>query len=313
MREAGQMRENETYFDGEIDLRELFNILKITRKLIFKIITIFVILSTAYSLILTDYYKSEALLLARSSSETQGGLSQYSGLAAIAGLSLPSTGEDKAAQTIELIKSRNFVRHLLTFDDILPSIMAAKSYNRDSKELLFDQKLYDSESGTWNRKPVKNRLIPSYLEAHEHYIEKMLSIYKDDETGFISIQIEHISPVFAKNFLDLIIRESNELLRTKDMEESMQGLEYLTSELSKTPFIEMRESINALIESQLETQMLTKINQDYILKEIEPPFIPEEISRPNRVLIIILGSILGGLLSVFFVLIRHYYFTGEEQ
>ena len=313
MMESGQMRENENYFDSDIDLREIYNVLKMTRKLIFKIITIFAILSTAYSLILTDYYKSEALLLARSSSETQGGLSQYSGLAAIAGLSLPSTGEDKAAQTIELIKSRNFVRHLLTFDDILPSIMAAKSYDRDSKEILFDQKLYNSESKTWNRKPINNRIIPSYLEAHEHYIENMLSIYKDDETGFISIHIEHISPIFAKNFLDLIIQETNELLRRKDMEESMQGLEYLTSELSKTPFIEMKESINALIESQLETQMMTKINQDYILKEIEPPFIPEEASRPNRILIIILSTILGGLLSLFFVLIRHYYFSGEEQ
>ena len=142
MMESGQMRENENYFDSDIDLREIYNVLVMTRKLIFKIITIFAVLSTAYSLILTDYYKSEALLLARSSSETQGGLSQYSGLAAIAGLSLPSAGEDKAAQTIELIKSRNFVRHLLTFDDILPSIMAAKSYDRDSKEILFDQKLY---------------------------------------------------------------------------------------------------------------------------------------------------------------------------
>ncbi|MBT5274930.1 hypothetical protein HOL82_03260 [Candidatus Woesearchaeota archaeon] len=141
----------------------------------------------------------------------------------------------------------------------------------------------------------------------------MLSIAQDKITGFISINIEHISPVFAKDFLELIIRESNELLRKKDMEESKQGLVYLTSELSKTPFVEIKGSINALIEAQLETQMLAQIHQDYILVEIEPPFIPELKSKPSRSFICILGTMLGGVLSVLIVLIRHYFFVEEEQ
>ena len=57
------------------------------------------------------------------------------------------------------------------------------------------------------------------------------------------------------------------------MEESKQGLGYLTSELSKTPFVEIKESVNALIEAQLETQMLAQIHQDYIL--IEKDGIPQ--------------------------------------
>ena len=159
---------------------------------------------------------------------------------------------------------------------------------------------------------TNSSIIPSYLEAHEAYIE-MLSITQDKQTGFISINIEHISPLFAKEFLELIIRESNELLRKKDMEESTQGLEYLTSELSKTPFVEIKESINALIEVQLETQMLAQIHQDYILIEIEPPFIPEKKSKPSRALICVLGTMLGGILSVLIVLIRHYSFAEEGQ
>ena len=97
------------------------------------------------------------------------------------------------------------------------------------------------------------------------------------------------------------------------MEESKQGLEYLTSELSKTPFVDIKESINALIEAQIETQMLAQINQDYILIEIEPPFVPELKSKPNRSLICILGTMLGGMLSVLTVWIRHYAFEEKEQ
>ena len=300
------MNLNDPYIDDEIDLKELFNVLWTAKKLIIQITAIFAIGSVVYSLSLNNHYKSESLLLARSSSENQG-LSKYSNLAAMAGISLPSSGTDKAAQTIELIKSRKFVKHLLTFENILPSILAAKSYNNSTQELLFNQKLYESETKTW-----KNKLIPSYLEAHNAYIN-MLSIAQDKRTGFISINIEHISPVFAKDFLELIIRESNELLRKKDMEESKQGLEYLTSELSKTPFVETKESINSLIEAQLETQMLAQINQDYILIEIEPPFIPEEKSKPSRFLICVLGTMLGGMLSMLIVLTRHYFFVEEKQ
>ena len=312
MRETKNMQENELYFDDEIDLKELFNVLWTAKKLIIQITAIFAIGSVVYSLSLNNHYKSESLLLARSSSENQG-LSKYSNLAAMAGISLPSSGEDKAAQTIELIKSRKFVKHLLTFENILPSILAATSYNNSTQELLFNQKLYESETKTWKNKPKNNRtMIPSYLEAHKKYIG-MLSIAQNKKTGFISISIEHLSPVFAKDFLELIIRESNELLRKKDMEESKQGLEYLTSELSKTPFVEIKGSINALIEVQLETQMLAQINQDYILIEIEPPFIPEQKSKPSRTLICVLGTMLGGMLSVLIVLIRRYFFAEEEQ
>lgn len=300
------MNLNDPYIDDEIDLKELFNVLWTAKKLIILITAIFAIGSVVYSLSLDNHYKSESLLLARSASENQG-LSKYSNLAAMAGISLPSSGVDKAAQMIELIKSRKFVKHLMTFENILPSILAAKSYNNSTQELLFNQKLYESETKTW-----KNKLIPSYLKAHKAYIN-MLSIAQNKKTGFISINIEHISPVFAKDFLELIIRESNELLRKKDMEESKQGLEYLTSELSKTPFVEIKESINALIEVQLETQMLAQINQDYILIEIEPPFIPEQKSKPTRASICAMGTMLGGMLSVLIVLIRHYSFGEEDQ
>ena len=302
------MQENELYFDDdEIDLREIFNVLWTAKKLIILITAIFAFGSVIYSLSLNDYYKSGSIFLARSASGNQG-LSQYSGLAAMAGITLPSSsGEDKAAQMIELMKSRKFVKHLMTFENILPSILAAKSYNNSTQELLFNQRLYESETKTW-----KNNEIPSYLKAHSAYLN-MLSIAQDKKTGFIYINIEHISPVFAKDFLELIIRESNELIRKKDMEESKQGLEYLTSELSKTPFVAIKESINALIEVQLETQMMAQINQDYILTEIEPPFIPEQKSKPSRTFICVAGTILGGILSVLIVLIRHYSFGEEDQ
>ena len=74
-------------------------------------------------------------------------------------------------------------------------------------------------------------------------------IYKDKKTGLVSITIEHISPIFAKDFLTLIIKEANTLKRKKDIDTSNKALIYLKEELSQTRFVEIKDSINQLINS----------------------------------------------------------------
>ena len=69
----------------------------------------------------------------------------------------------------------------------------------------------------------------------------------------------------------------------------------------------MKSSMNQLVQSQLETQMMAKISTDYAIKVIEPPFIPEIKSRPSRSLISLIGTILGFVLGVFLILIRYYF------
>ena len=110
-----------------------------------------------------------------------------------------------------------------------------------------------------------------------------------------------------KEFLDLIIREADSLMREKDLQQSSDALEYLINEISKTSLIDMKSSMNQLIQSQLETQMMAKISTDYALKVIEPPFIPERKFSPSRSLISLVGTMLGFVLGIVWVLIRHYY------
>ena len=305
------MNPNNSYSDDEIDLKELFQVLWEGKKLIISITAIVTIIAVVYALMLTNYYRSESLMVARSNTQNQSLLSQYSGVASMAGINLPASGDNTAMEAIEIIQSRKFVKHLLTFENILPSIMASKSYDSRSKELLFDQEIYDSETKTWKGN-FNNGQKPSYLEAHSEYMENLISISQSQKTGFISISVEHISPIFAKELIELIIREANALLRNRDIEESSQALQYLTSELSKTSLVEIKGSIHTLIESQLETQMLAQINEDYFLVEIEPPFISERKSRPNRLIILVFGTIIGGILSVFIVLLRNYFLSEKE-
>ena len=295
---------NEPVFEDEVDLRELISVVW-KEKIAIIVATGVVALSSIFiSLSLTNYYTSEAVVIARDQQDTP--LSEFSGLASLAGVNLDNAG-NSLFKMMAIIESREFVKHLITFDDVLPSIMAAKSYDASSQELYFDPEVYDSETKTWTREvPVNRALEPSYLEAHKEYLE-MISMVKDKLTGHISIGVEHVSPVFAKEFLTLIIQEANNLNRDIDIESSSKALTYLTAELSQTPQLEVKKSISKLIEHQFETRMMASIHDDYVLIPLEPPFIPERKSGPIRSLIVILSTLVAGLVSVMTVLMRHYF------
>jgi uncharacterized protein involved in exopolysaccharide biosynthesis len=293
-------------FDDEIDLKELFSVLWKAKILIIMITSFFALSSVLYALSLPDYYKSEAVLSVAGKSNPGSSLSGLGGLASMAGINLPSSGEDKSVIAIKTIQSRAFLKHLITFENVLPSIMATKSYDSQSKKIQFDPKIYNENNGAWVRQPKKNQQSkPSYLEAHETYLNQ-ISVNKDKISNLITISVEHISPIFAKELLGLIINEANELLRNKDLRESSAAIAFLNNEIPKSSLITMKDAINKLVQTQLETQMMSKVNKEYILKVIEPSFIPEKKSKPKRALICILGTLLGGMLAVLWVLMRHY-------
>ena len=118
--------------------------------------------------------------------------------------------------------------------------MASKSYDENTKQLIFDENIYNSQKKEWVSKLGSNEsLIPSYIETHEDFIEDFLQIDENVRTGFITISIEHISTIFSKDFLDLIISEANNVKREQDLEKSSKALDYLKLQYSNTSLVEI--------------------------------------------------------------------------
>ena len=226
-------------------------------------------------------------------------LSQFSPLASLGGLNLSQSGAGKAEEVIELIKSRDFVKHLIGFENVLLNLMAVKSYDLSNKTSNFDEDIYDPISKNWIEKP-------NYLEVHRKYISNILTVSQDKVTKLISIEVEHVSPDFAEEFLKLIIAETNSLKRFRDLENSEKALSFLQNELGRTKLVEMKESINQLIRSQLETRMMAQIYDDYSLIYIEPPFLPDRKSGPSRSIIVLLSAIMGVFFGISAVLIQYF-------
>ena len=279
-----------------------------------KFIVIFSLLSTIISIFVAlsmqNIFKSEALLTVSSSSESDKASlsSSYGSIASLAGISLDTGSTDKAYLAMSIVKSKEFLEHLIKFRGVLPNLIAAESYNPSSNKIIYDESLYDSKNDQWVREvsPPK-KIIPSHLEAHRYYSE-IVEVTRDKSSGFINISVSHLSPLFAKEFLDLIIRELNLLAREIDRQESEDALEFLNQQLSETSQLDVKRSINLLIESNLKTMMLLNVREDYLLRMIDRPFVPELKTKPNRPLIVILISSFGFLVSLFIVFLRQNYF-----
>ncbi len=308
------MDENITYENQEIDLREFFRVFWNFRYKIL-ISAIFVsLLFLGFSLFIPDTYESKAILKVEDETNNSGGMSslvsQYAGIASLAGISIPSAGESKSSYIIETIKSKEFLKHLLKFDDIKINLVAAKSFDKNTKQIIYDSSIYNKELKKWTRKaPNQRQRIPSYLEVYEDFYINNINVSQDKLSGFISITFNHISPYFAKDIIDLIIREVNSVIRNKDMNQSKRSLDYLELRLRETSNKDILDSINALISTQLKVQVLSNTKESYALSSIDMPYIPELKAGPNRIYFLVIGLLLGFVTSSFFFLTRHYLFS----
>ncbi len=289
---------------GEISLIDLFNILWNTKIPIICVTFIFAISSVFYALSLPNIYTSDVVLkVAGSSSSSISSNSQFGSIAALAGVNLGSGGgmDEKADLAKQTIRSRDFVKHVSKFDEVLPALMALKEFDPASQSMIFDEELYDSEKKEWiSAVPSNNEVYKKFLSA--------VNVFIDIDTGFLALSVSHESPYFSKSFLDLIINELNNIERNRDIAEAKRSKAYLNEQLGIYKVADIRNSINALIQSQLETEMLANVRIDYLLRPLDSAYVPEKKSAPVRSMICIAITFIGFLLSVFIVLIHHYLF-----
>ena len=300
---------NNMAMDDEIDLKELFMVLWSGKWLISAITGVAAVASVVFALQLPNIYTANALLAP--AEQSGGGMSalmqQYGGLASLAGVSLPG-GEDgsRAQLGMQLMRSRAFVGDFVEWRDILPEPMAVKAWDAGSGQIVFDPESYDAVSKAWVREVEAPKLpAPSALEAHKAFSE-ILSVSQDKHTVYVTVSIEHQSPVVAAQWVNWLIEDVNSAVKAQDVAEAEKSIEYLREQVTNTSLADLQAVFFDLIQSQTETVMLAEVRQEYVFKTIDPAVTPEEKSKPSRALICVLGTLLGGMLGVVIVLIRHY-------
>lgn len=290
---------NNVQYSDEINIKEIAQTLITNKMAIFLGISIFAFGSIIYSLVVDEKWVSSSLLSASNPSGIPGG-SSAGGIASLAGLNISSKNSaTPSSKAVATIQSRDFLNHLLKFEGVLENLMAFESFDATSKTSIFSDDLFDAKNSKWiSEKPTPYETYIAY--------NSVLDVSVDKFTSFVNVSINHGSPIFAKEFLDLIITEVNNLSRQRDLDESEQSLTYLYSQLETVSQSDVQIAISQLIESQLKKQMMANVKNNYILQPIDSPFIPELRAYPQRTKMVISWTIIGFIISVMFVLIRHY-------
>ena len=296
-------------YDDEIDLRELFGVLWGNKIKIIGITAVFAVVSVISALSIPNQYKASALLAPaqQQSGGLSGALGQLGGLASLAGVSIGGGDSSETQVAQEIMKSWSFIEGFIADNGLAVEVYAAEGWSRESNQLKFDNDVYEVKTKTWL---VENDNIgqlgpPTSWQLFEKFSE-MLAVSEDKKSGLISVSIEYYSPQIAKQWLDLYISSINKHMQARQVVKVSNNIEYLEAQIEKTSITEMQEVFYTIIEEQIKSQMLAEASPDYAFVAVSPSMVPEEKSQPKRALICILGTLLGGILSVLTVLVLHF-------
>jgi uncharacterized protein involved in exopolysaccharide biosynthesis len=268
--------------EDEIDLLELIRTLLQAWKTIVGITILCTGLAVAYALYAPEVFKAETLL-APAQEEKSGAssmLGQFGGLAAMAGISIPSDSNiDRVLATLE---TRVFLKKFIEEKNLLPVIF---------------EDFWDAASNSWKLQLGQEAFISEDGISTLRYVIEV----DQDKSGLITLSICWKDPQVAAQWANDLVKQLNEQLREQAIADSKKRVGYLEQELAKTTLQDMRAVLYNLLESEKQKAMLANVNEDFALEVIDPAVVPETREKPKRKLIVALGGVSGGFLGIFAV------------
>jgi uncharacterized protein involved in exopolysaccharide biosynthesis len=284
------------------DLNSFFKFLLENLKFISFVTFLFAIISIIYSLSIKNIYQSYVVLAP--TNQSLNNLSQYKGVASLAGFSIPNSSEEnKVEMALEELVSLNFFEELIFTNDLFFGLVASSGWDEEKNIFIINNKIYDSNKLIWvskNKYAVNGK--PSIQHAHKKFLNN-LSIDHNTKSGFVKISFEHYSPYYAKKIIDTITSKINENSKDRDINVAKKSILYLEDEAKKTKLNDVRVGISALIQRNIETIAIANSSPEYLLTTISHPYVSESKYKPRRSLIVIFITLFGFILSIFLSLI----------
>lgn len=284
----------------EITLFEIINILWNKKIYIVALTFIFSITAALYALNLPNIYKSSALLMPQQNESSMSSmLGRYSGMASLAGIRLPSESSTKSQEAMTRIQSFEFFS-----DHVYPfiaseNLFAARGWNKENNEIVYDESIYNAESGKWLYQK------PSVQDSFNAF-NSTITISEDLRTSFVRISVDHVSPYVAQRWNKFIIDKIDKVMRNEDKEDTKNSIEYLNSINATIKNEEIRKSLSMLQQDQMKQLMVLEANKNYVFKVLDSPVIPERRSEPSRTLIVAIGTIIGAIFSMILFISLHF-------
>ena len=237
------------------------------------------VVSLAYSFNVPNTYKSDIVVYPSESvkSQSQG----MQGLSSFIGLNLDTT-TSSTAKNLAYLESKTFIIDFIKENNLL--------------NIIFEDEWNESD------KKWKNE-TPSFLAAYASFTNKFLFIKENKTNGLITVSIITKDPEISSFLANQIVKDVNNFIRAKDLEETEKNMQFLREQLSLDLNIVSKTYISEILKSQTTKLMRANVTEDYAFVVIDPALAPLNKYAPSKLKILISGISIGIVICFIFLLI----------
>lgn len=273
------MRKSEGSLDSleELDLAGLFAVLWAGRLVILASIGVWAAVGVGYALWTRPLYRAEVVLAPVEDQSLPGGLAQLGGLASLAGISLPTSGNGESS--LAVLKSRDFAREFIQEHGLLTVLLANE---------------WDATRSKWKAANAEDE--PDLRDAVKYFDEKVRGVTEDRRTGLVTLSMTWIDADEAAEWANMLAERINSKLRARALEESGRNIEYLKEEIQGATLIGLQQSLSRLLESEMQKALLARGSAEFAFKVVDRAWVPKKPVWPRRMLVVS-GAVGAGLFS----------------
>jgi uncharacterized protein involved in exopolysaccharide biosynthesis len=261
-------------YDDEIDLWQLWDTIWSGRWLIIAITSLFAVGGVTYALVAQEWWRAEVVLApADKKGGMSGALSQLSGLASLAGVSV---GGGNSNEPLAVLKSKDFARQFITDMNLIPALF----------------------TGAENQKEK-----PDIRDAVQIF-QGIRTVSDDKKTGLVTLSVRWKDADTAALWANELARRVNARLRAEALAEAERNVTYLQKEMAATSVVSLQQSMGRVLEGEMQKLMLARGNEEFAFKVIDKATPPKLRDEPKRALIAIVATLAGGFLGILAVFLR---------
>jgi uncharacterized protein involved in exopolysaccharide biosynthesis len=271
----------------QISLRDIVELLWSWRLPVLALVGILSVGAAVWSTALPKIYKASVVISPVTDAPSGGHMSAISsamsefssGIASIAGLS-PSSETQRRAEILTVLESESLTERYIRDNDLLP---------------ILYPKRWDAQQRRWNVSDPKQ--IPTLWRANRLFKGSVRAVTTDSRSGVVTLSIYWTDPHTAAKWANGLVQQANDYLRAKALDESDRNIAYLNSQAGRTDMVGLKLAIYALMESEIDKEMIARGSNEYALKVLDPAVAPESAYSPQRTLWVLVAFFTGVLLA----------------
>lgn len=245
---------------------QVINFIERSRYILLMSIVTSLVISITFAIIAKNKYKASVIILPK---VAEGGTPSISSpLQGLVGMNL-SSGSDPMMRLLNQLESRDLFREFAKLDGVA--------------EKVFDSN-YDEVNEAWLESEPTNEMIAEKLK------KSIIQFRYDEERSLIHISNESEDSLLTYFYVNKFVEIARSYTLQQNLKEIKEKKQFIVNKLLQEKSFNQKKTLISLLQKEEEKEMLVSSE---VFEIVENAVVPELPSSPNRVLIVIIGQILG--------------------